>query len=66
MRRPHNPTPIVDPPSTTTVCPVMKVAMESEAKAAGKVTHEGVTYFVCCEPCVKKFKDSPAQYAAAK
>jgi len=30
-----------------------------------KVEHEGKTYYMCCNPCVEKFKADPAKYLTA-
>lgn len=48
------------------LCPVMDVEIESEAKAAGRFQHDGVTYFVCCEPCIKQFKENPTAFAVKR
>lgn len=34
-----------------------------EAKAAGKVTHLGVTYYFCSKDCKERFEESPGSYA---
>ncbi|HEX6298020.1 MAG TPA: heavy metal-binding domain-containing protein, partial [Burkholderiales bacterium] len=36
------------------------------AKAAGRVDHQGKTYFFCSPHCVAKFKSEPAAYVAPR
>ena len=33
-----------------------------DAKAAGKATHLGVTYYFCSKACQQAFEDSPGTY----
>ena len=34
-----------------------------EGKAAGKITHVGVTYYFCSRACKAAFEESPGTYA---
>jgi YHS domain-containing protein len=34
----------------------------NEEKAAGKITHAGVTYYFCSSQCKRSFEDSPGSY----
>lgn len=43
--------------------PVCGMQIE-EAKAAGKIEHEGRTFYFCSETCQKAFEETPERYAA--
>ncbi len=36
-----------------------------EAKAVGSSTHQGKTYYFCCEGCKKAFDENPEKHASA-
>jgi len=38
----------------------------NEKSAAGKVEHEGQTYYFCSTPCIKAFNNEPHKYAIKK
>ena len=46
----------------TAVCPVSGKTFKPTAETA-KATHNGKTYYLCCDGCVKKFAADPAKYA---
>lgn len=55
------------------VCPVCQTEVVTEGPEetdyrdeemqTPQVTHEGMTYYFCCEECKATFEDAPEQYA---
>jgi YHS domain-containing protein len=48
----------------TVTCPVMNSKFEV-TRSTPVIDYKGMSYYFCCEPCVKEFKANPGKYAAA-